>query len=162
MSTDSTSLSSPTLAELAVGQLRDERALTLRALAHLTDDELATRIEWRGGTQPVNQRVMAFGTHLIDHQQHLLRLQIARGRPLTAGEYLFVKNAALMAEFEAMCLVLNDDDFVQQGPDEGDWSAAQILEHVIKTERAYRERILAGLSAAKAEAASAQAGGMGA
>jgi len=141
------------LAEQAVAELRTERTETLRALAQLTDEELATRIEWRGGTQPVNQRVMAFGTHMIDHQQHLLRLLFARGRGLTAAEYLMVKNAALMAELETMALVLDDADFNAQGPVEGDWSAEQILQHVTRTERNYRERILAGLQSAKAEAA---------
>jgi uncharacterized damage-inducible protein DinB len=151
-----TDATNPTAAERAVATLRAERSTTLRALAHLSDADLATRIEWRGGTQPVNQRVMAFGTHMIDHQQHLARLQIARGRPLTAAEYLWVKNAALTAELEAMCLVLADDEFTAQGPADGDWSAEQILEHVIKTERNYRERILAGLEAARTDA---EAGG---
>ena len=149
---------SPSRAERAVAVLQEERLDSLRALAHLTDEDLATRIEWRGATQPVNQRVMAFGTHAIDHQQHLLRLLVARGRGLTAAEYLWVKNAALMAELEAMCLVLDDADFTRQGPAEGDWSAEQILEHVTRTERNYRERILSGLEAAKAEAATGQAG----
>lgn len=147
-----TDATNPTAAERAVATLRAERAITLHELAGLTDADLATRIEWRGGTQPVNQRVMAFGTHMIDHQQHLLRLQIARGRPLTAAEYLWVKNAALAAELEAMCLVLDDAEFSAQGPEEGDWSAEQILEHVIRTERNYRERILSGLEAARASA----------
>lgn len=145
----------PTQAEQAVAVLRDERGQTLRALAGLTDQDLATKIDWRGSPQGVNQRVMAFGTHAIDHEQHLLRLLNARGRGLSAAEYLWVRNATLMAAVEAMCLVLSDEDFTATGPNEGDWSAAQVLEHVVKAERGYRQRILAGLAAAKAEAAGA-------
>ena len=137
----------------AVAAMREERALSLEALAGLTDEELATRIEWRGGQQSVNARVIGFGTHMIDHQQHLLRLLFARGRGLTAAELLWVKNAVLTAELEAMALVLGDADFIAQGPEAGDWSADQILGHVIKAERSYREKVLAGLEAAKAAAA---------
>jgi uncharacterized damage-inducible protein DinB len=151
-----------TLAEQAVAELRRERAATLHALSQLTDQQLATRIDWRGSPQAVNARVMAFGTHMIDHQQHLLRLLYARGRGLTAAEYLMVKNAALTAELETMALVLDDADFTAQGPVEGDWSAEEILQHVIRSEKGYRERILAGLEAARAEAARAEASGDGA
>ena len=151
----------PSKAEQAVAVLREERAQTLRALSGLTDADLATRIEWRGGPQAVNARVMGFGTHTIDHQQHLLRLLFARGRGLTAAEYLWVKNAALLAELEAMALVLGDDDFTAQGPVDGDWSAEQVLEHVVRAERNYRERVVSGLAAAKAEAEAAAADGEG-
>ncbi len=138
------------LAEQAVAELRNERTETLHALSQLTDEQLATRIDWRGAPQAVNARVMAFGTHMIDHQQHLLRLLFARGRGLSAAEFLMVKNAALTAELETMALVLDDADFTAQGPVEGDWSAEQIFEHVVRAEKGYRERILAGLEAAKA------------
>lgn len=160
MDASSPAQQNPSKAEQAVAVLREERAQTLRALSGLTDEELATRIDWRGSPQAVNARIMAFGTHMIDHQQHLLRLLFARGRGLTAGEYLMVKNAALTAELEAMALVLGDDDFTAQGPADGDWSAEQILEHVIKAERGYRDRIQAGLDAAKAEAANGEAKGV--
>ena len=143
----------PSKAEEVVAALREERAQSLRALSGLSDQDLATRIEWRGGQQSVNARVMGFGTHMIDHQQHLLRLLFARGRGLTAAELLWVKNAVLSAELEAMALVLGDADFTAQGPEAGDWSADQILGHVIKAERSYREKVLAGLEAAKAQAA---------
>ena len=59
-----------------------------------------------------------------------------------------MKAAAAMAEFEVMCLALDDEDFTAQGPNEGDWSAEQILQHVTTAERNYREKIKAGLGAA--------------
>lgn len=148
-----TDAATPSQAEQAIAALRDERTITLRALSGLSDQDLATKIDWRGSPQAVNQRIMGFGTHAIDHEQHLLRLLNARGRGLSAAEYLWVRNATLLAAVEAMCLVLDDDDFTATGPDEGDWSAAQVLEHVTKVERSYRERVVAGLAAAKAEGA---------
>ena len=54
-----TDATNPTAAERAVATLRAERAITLHELAGLTDADLATRIEWRGGTR---LRVDPYGT----------------------------------------------------------------------------------------------------
>ena len=140
----------PSRAELAIAELRAERADTLRAFVGLSEADTQERIDWRGAPQSVNMRLLAFTTHLIDRQQHLLRLRFARGRGITSAEYLMMKAAAAMAEFEVMCLALDDEDFTAQGPNEGDWSAEQILQHVTTAERNYREKIKAGLGAAVA------------
>ena len=141
---------SPTRAEQAIATLRQEREATLKAFMGLSEADLKERIEWGSARENVQRRVMAFTGHLIDHQQHLLRLLFARGRGISSAEYLWMKAAAAMAEFEVMCLALSDDDFTAQGPVDGDWSAEQILEHVRWTERSYRERILAGLDEVQA------------
>jgi uncharacterized damage-inducible protein DinB len=159
---DSTSRSgatndSPTLAKQAIGILRQEREATLNALLGLSEADTKERIDWGGSRESVQRRLLAFTGHLIDHQQHLLRLLFARGRGVSGAEYLLMKAAAQMAEFEVMCLALSDADFTAQGPVDGDWSAKQILEHVTSRERDYRERILAELAAAKAGRASGKA-----
>jgi hypothetical protein len=46
---------------------------------------------------------------------------------------------------------------MKDGPAEGDWSAAQIIEHVTSTERNYRDRLVAGLEAVRAAANSTPA-----
>lgn len=96
----------PSRAELAIAELRAERADTLRAFVGLSEADTQERIDWRGAPQSVNMRLLAFTPHLIDHQQHLLRLRFARGRGITGAEYLMMKAAAAMAEFEVMCLSL--------------------------------------------------------
>jgi uncharacterized damage-inducible protein DinB len=141
---------SRTRAERAITTLRQERDATLKVFVGLSETDLKERIDWGGSRESVQRRILAFTGHLIDHQQHLLRLLFARGRGISSAEYLWMKAAAEMAEFEVMCLALSDDDFTARGPVEGDWSAEQILEHVTWTERSYRERILAGLEAAHA------------
>jgi hypothetical protein len=138
------------LAEPAVEALRRERTETLNALLDLSEDDVKERIDWRGASQAVNIRLQLFAGHLFDHQQHLLKLLAARGRTLSTAEYMFMKAAGEMAQFEVLCLALDDADFTATGPAEGDWSAQQIIEHVTSTERMYRERILAGLAAVKA------------
>jgi uncharacterized damage-inducible protein DinB len=141
---------SPSLAEQAVEALRRERAETLRALMGLSEEDVAERIDWRGTPQSVNIRLQLFSGHLLDHQQHLLKLLAARGRTLSTAEYMLMKAAGEMAQFEVACLALSDEEFTALGPAEHDWSAKQIIEHVTSTERMYRERLLAGLETVRA------------
>jgi uncharacterized damage-inducible protein DinB len=149
-SIDATPEARSSLAQQAVEVLRRERAETLSALLGLSESDVTERIDWRGTPQSVNIRLQLFSGHLIDHQQHLLKLLAARGRTISTAEYMFMKAAAELAQFEVLCLALSDADFTATGPVEGDWSAQQIIEHVTSTERAYRERLLAGLTAARA------------
>jgi hypothetical protein len=88
----------------------------------------------------------AFTGHSLDHFQHLHRLLQARGRPITEAQLLMMKAQAALAELEVLALSLDDEAFEATGPNEGDWSAAQILAHMIESERADRERILAGIA----------------
>jgi hypothetical protein len=134
-------------AAAAVAELQAERGETLRQLLPLTDAACGQRVEWWGRSQTVNQRLRAFTGHAHDHFQHLHRLLQARGRPITEAQLLLMRANAAMAEFEALVLSLDDAEFEATGPQEGDWSASQILAHVIGNERDYRESIVTGLAA---------------
>lgn len=133
------------LAEQAVDELRAERRETLRSLLPLTDEQCATRVPSEGRLQSVNQVLRAFTSHELDHFQHLVRLLEARGRHFTEAELLLMKAHAALAEFEVLVLSLTDEEIDAVGPNDGDWSARQVLAHVIGNEQKYRQRILSGL-----------------
>jgi hypothetical protein len=136
----------PSRAEAAITRLQTERSATLRLLLRLPDSECSRPVIWWGREQRVNQRLRAFSGHALDHYQHLIRLLQARGRQLTEAQLLLMKANAALAEFEAMVLALSDEEFLADGPVEGDWSAAQVVEHVIEKEREYRENIAGALA----------------
>jgi hypothetical protein len=133
-------------AEQAISVLREERAKSLRTLLSIPDEACATRVEWWGRKQSINQRLRAFTGHADDHFQHLHRLLQARGHQFSEAQLLMMKAHAALAFFEVLVLSLDDEAFDATGPNEGDWSARQVLEHVIDNEREYRENILAGLA----------------
>jgi hypothetical protein len=114
-------------------------------LLRLPDEDCSRKVSWWGREQSINQRLRAFTSHALDHFQHLHRLLQARGRPFTEAQLLLMKAHAAQAEFEAMVLALTDEEFAAGGPVEGDWSARQVVEHMVDTEREYRENIALAL-----------------
>lgn len=135
-------------AEQATARLTAERTITLRALLDLKEDDCARPVEWYGRTQSVGRMLRQFTSHSLDHFQHLHRLLQARRRTLTEAELLFMKAEAMQAEFTVLVRSLSDEEFMQAGPNEGDWSAAQVLDHVIENERTYRDAITKALGRA--------------
>ena len=103
----------------------------------------------------IGRMLRNFTSHSLDHFQHLHRLLQARGRPMTEAQLLLMKAEAAQAEFTVLLRSLSDDEFAQTGPNEGDWSASQILDHVIDNERRYRAAIVAALGRSEAAARSA-------
>jgi hypothetical protein len=132
-------------AEAAVARLTAERTRTLTSLLGLSDDECAKQATWEGRPQRIGRMLRNYTSHTLDHFQHLHRLLQARGRKLTEAQLLLMKAEAAQAELTALLRSLSDEEFTATGPVEGDWSAAQILDHVITNEIGYREAIRSGL-----------------
>jgi hypothetical protein len=86
-----------------------------------------------------------FSSHSLDHFQHLHRLLFDRGRKLTEANLLLMKASSLYTEFATLVACLSDTEYLQTGPVKGDWSAAQVVEHVVSTERGYRSAVLEAL-----------------
>jgi hypothetical protein len=134
------------LAEAAVSRLEAERAETLHELLGISDAECRLPIEWYGRKQTIGHMLRLFTSHSLDHFQHLHRLLQDRGRKITEAQLLLMKADAAQAELTALLRSLSDEEFTAAGPAEGDWSAAQILDHVLASERDYRQAILRALA----------------
>ncbi len=64
-----------------------------------------------------------------------------------------MRTLALQGELETSLLSLSDDEYTRASPDEGDWSAQQIVEHVAAVAHRYREEILQAAEQGRAQAA---------
>jgi uncharacterized damage-inducible protein DinB len=126
-------------AHAAVRDLQTERNETLQWLLSLDDPDCRLPVVREGRTQTVNQVLRAFSSHVLDHQQHLVRLLQGRGYRFREAALLLAKANAALAEFEALVLALDNEEFEMSGPATGDWSARQVLAHVVDTERRYRD-----------------------
>ena len=137
----------------AVAKLKQERDETLRRLLPLAESDCRYPAKWAGTDRSVNFLLRAFSLHQLDHLQHAHKLLRDRGWSLTEPQILLIKAQALLGELEALFLSLSDDEFIQAGPNEGDWSAQQMVEHLAAVERAYREEIFRAVEQGRAGAA---------
>jgi hypothetical protein len=139
------------LAESAVAKLRAERDETLRRLLPLAESDCRYPAQWAGTDRSVNFLLRAFTSHQLDHLQHAQKLLRNRAWSATEPQMLLMKAHALQGELEALFLSLSDEDFTRAGPDDGDWSAQQIVEHLAEIERHYREEILRAVERGRAQ-----------
>lgn len=139
-------------ASIAVAKLKQERDETLGRLLPLAESDCRYPAKWAGTDRSVNFLLRAFSLHELDHLQHAHKLLRDRGWSLTEPQILLMKAQALQGELEALFLSLSDDEFTQGGPNEEDWSAQQMVEHLAAVERAYREEILRAVEQGRAAA----------
>lgn len=139
------------LAEAAVAKMRAQRDETLRTLLSLKDSDCRYPATWAGTRRTVNFMLRAFSMHQMDHLQHLMKLLQDRGHRLSEAQMLLMKAQALQGEFEALVLSLSDEEFTRTGPNEGDWSAQQIVEHMAEIEQRYRTEVVTAVERGRAE-----------
>ena len=137
----------------AVQLLRAQRDEVLTELGRLADDDCRYPATWAGVNRSVNFLLRAFSLHEIDHLQHLQKLLRARGRNLSEAQLLLAKAQALRGELEALVLSLSDEAFEASGPDEGDWSVRQLVDHLRQTDATYLRDAREALARGRAGAA---------
>jgi hypothetical protein len=122
-----------------LAELRREREATLADLATISREEL----RYSTGHQRWSsaRRVMLrFSEHLREHalQIRLVRQRIQAGP--TEPQMMLALAEQAWGDVLASCIGLTDDD-LDRVPAPGQWSVRQVLEHMIKSERDYREMI---------------------
>jgi hypothetical protein len=132
--------------------LREQRDEALRELGQLSDDECRLPGQWSGVNRSINFLLRTFAMHEIDHIQHAQKLLTARGNGLSEAQMLLLKAQALRGELEAIMLTLTEEEFNATGPDEGDWSMRQLVEHVRDTDRNYLGNVRRALETARSAA----------
>jgi hypothetical protein len=125
----------------------------LRTLLGISEEDCRLPAKWAGTDRSVNFLLRHLSSHQLDHLQHLQKLLRGRQRALTESQILLMKAHALQGELEAILLSLTDEEFTQDGPNEGDWSAQQLAEHLAQIERGYRQEIRSSIEKAHADTA---------
>ncbi len=134
-------MSTATSAFESVRALGAQREEIVRELSQLSEADCRVPAEWAGLTRNVNFLLRAFSLHELDHLQHLNKLLVGRGHQVSEPQMLLAKAQALRAEVEALLLSLSDEEFDATGPNEGDWSVRQLVEHLAATDARYASQI---------------------
>ena len=133
----------------SVQRLARQREAIVQELAQLSEADCKAPAQWNNITRNVNFLLRAFSLHELDHIQHLNKLLAARGHRSTEPQILLAKAQALRAELMAQLLSLSDAEFAASGPNEGDWSAQQLVDHLLDVDARYADNIRSSVAAAR-------------
>lgn len=129
-----------------------ERERIVRELATLSEADCLAPAQWNGIQRNVNFLLRAYSLHELDHLQHLQKLLTKRGRVFSEAQILLSKAQALRGEVAALLLSLSDEEFDAAGPDEGDWSPRQLVEHLAQVDGNYARNIQSAVEQARGRA----------
>lgn len=115
--------------------LRAQRDESFRRVHGLAEADLRRPVEWNGITRNVQFMVRQLGNHELDHLVHVQKTLRALGRQPSEAELLLMRIQAIHGELEAILLSLSDEEATAKP--EGEWSVAEIVDHLIATERRY-------------------------
>ena len=124
-----------------LAQITSEREQTLAALTDLTDEEFALATDLQRWTD-VRRVLLRFGDHMREHANQVEGARAAVGRGPTMPQRMLSEGEHAWGKLLAAAVGLSDEDIDRQPPD-GGWSVRQVLEHILASERNYREAIRA-------------------
>ena len=133
----------------SVQRLARQREEIVQELAQLSEGDCKAPADWNNIPRTVNFLLRAFSLHELDHIQHLHKLLAARGRHFSEPEILLSKAQALRGELVALLLSLSEDEFEAMGPNAEDWSAHQLVNHLLEIDARYADNIRKSVAAAR-------------
>ncbi len=134
----------------ALEQLRAVRDEAFAELGRLSEPELRYSGTWGGMQRNVNFLLRAFALHGLDHLQHAQRLLRARGVQPSEAQLILMEVQAVYGKLEGLLMTLSDEEFEATGPNEGDWSMRQLVDHVRETDARYLQNTRAAVGEGRA------------
>lgn len=134
----------------SVQRLARQREAIVHELAQLSESDCKAPAQWSNMQRNVNFLLRAFSLHELDHIQHLNKLLAARGRTPSEAQILLSKAQALRGELMTLLLSLSEEEFDATGPNPEDWSARQLVDHLLEIDARYAENIRGSVAAARA------------
>ena len=122
-----------------LAELRSERNATLAALTNISREEL----RYSTGHQRWSsaRRVMLrFGDHLREHALQVRNVRKLNNDNLTEPQMMLAMAEQAWGDLLASVVGLTDEQ-LDHVPAPGQWSVRQVFEHMIKTERDYRQMV---------------------
>ena len=142
-------MTTATSATDTVQRLARQREEIVRELSQLSEADCKAPAQWSGIQRNVNFLLRMLSLHELDHLQHLHKLLAARDRHFNEPQLLLSKAQALRGEMVALLLSLSDGEFDTTGPNEGDWSPRQLVEHLLEIDARYAGDIRDAVAAAR-------------
>ena len=88
-----------------------------------------------------------FIAHEVEHTVQLAKTLQMLGAAQGEAQLILKSLQSARGELEGMMVGLSDEDLDRE-PAEGEWSARQVIEHILQVEEAYTRRIEQGIESA--------------
>ncbi|MDA8217782.1 MAG: hypothetical protein M0Z94_09225 [Dehalococcoidales bacterium] len=115
------------------------------ALAGLTEADLNKPANWTGKDTNVRFLLHRLTAHVLDHTLQIRKARRAMGIAPSETQMILSQFMEAEAAMLGECAGLSAEQF-EKGPAAGEWSAKQVLEHVLTTQKKALESIQAAAS----------------
>ena len=128
-------------------QMREQRKSVQERLQDVTEGQMLAPATY--GERDVNVRFMfyRFIAHEVEHTVQLAKTLQMLGAAQGEAQLILKSLQAARGELEGMMVGMSDEDLDRE-PAEGEWSARQVIEHILQVEEAYTRRIEQGVESA--------------
>ncbi|MCB0088104.1 MAG: DinB family protein [Caldilineaceae bacterium] len=121
--------------EELLSQIRTVRMDTLRTLDDTTEAEFSTPTDLKRWDE-LRRVLLRFGEHMREHSNQLEDSRQKVGSGPTMPQRMLAEAERAWGQLLAATVGLTDDT-AQLQPDDGGWSAMQVLEHILNVEQSY-------------------------
>lgn len=125
-------------------KMREQRRHTNDRLQRVTEEQMLATATY--GERKIDVRFMFYRyiAHEVEHTVQLAKTFQMLGISQSEAQRILKALQAARGELEGMLVGLSDDD-LDRKPAEGEWSAREVIEHIIDVEEWYGKRIDAAI-----------------
>ncbi|MBI2865125.1 MAG: DinB family protein [Chloroflexi bacterium] len=116
----------------------------MEKLAALQDADLEKRTAWGGREMTIRFIIGQVGNHDREHGIQVAKSLQWLGRQFTEAEMAVAKLMQARGELLGMLAAIDDED-LDRGPKEGEWTIRQTLQHILDVQKRYCSMIEKGL-----------------
>ncbi len=127
-----------------LARMRDQRKSVQDRLQAVTEEQMLAPTTY--GERSVDVRFMfyRFIAHEVEHTVQLAKTLHMLGAAQGEAQLILKSLQAARGELEGMMVGLSDEDLDRE-PAEGEWSARQVIDHILQVEEVYTRRIEQGI-----------------
>ncbi len=130
-----------------LARMREQRRSVQERLQDVTEEQMLAPTTY--GERDVNVCFMfyRFIAHEVEHTVQLAKTLQMLGAAQGEAQLILKSLQAARGELEGMMVGLSDEDLDRE-PAEGEWSAREVIDHILQVEEAYARRIEEGIASA--------------
>lgn len=128
-------------------KMREQRKRTQDRLQHVTEEQMLAAATH--GERKIDVRFLFYRyiAHEVEHTVQLAKTFHSLGIAQSEAQRILKSLQAARGELEGMLVGLSDED-LDRKPADGEWSAREVIEHIIDVEEWYGSRIDTAIDAA--------------